>query len=104
MKERNGKRNYASRSGEAGATMWLFKTPLILQIAVEEGEKRLKLDVFGFTAEGTPVDLAVFTFVLVDAFKQKADYDKKKEVDEWLEKYGNKTFEELMRMESDGEE
>ena len=64
----------------------------------------MKLDVFGFVAEGTPWELAFFTFVLVSAFKQKSDDDKQKEVEEWMKKYGDKTFEELMRMERDGEE
>ena len=39
--EHNGKRNYASRSGTAGATVWLFKSPLILQKAVGGVDFRL---------------------------------------------------------------
>lgn len=65
----------------------------------------MKLNVFNaFVAEGEPADLAMFLFVLICGLQQKTDDDKKKEVDEWLKKYGDKTFEELMRMERDEEE
>ena len=56
------------------------------------------------TVEGTEMELAFFTAILLETFRMKNDADKKKEVDDWLKKYGDKTFEELMRMERDEEE
>lgn len=56
------------------------------------------------TVEGDETELAFFTAILLETFRMKNDADKKKEVDDWLKKYGDKTFEELMRMERDEEE
>ena len=65
----------------------------------------MKLKVFGvIEAEGEPADLAYYTCLIVFVLKDKQDADKKKEVDDWMKKYGDKTFDELMRMESEGEE
>ena len=54
--------------------------------------------------EGNEIECAMYTCVSLEALRLKNEHDKKKEVDEWLEKYGNKTFEELMRTERDDEE
>ena len=59
----------------------------------------MTIDIFGFKAEGEPSELAWFVFVLVSLFQAKKDADTKKEVDAWLAKYGDKTFEELMNVE-----
>ena len=56
------------------------------------------------TVEGTEMELALFTAILLETFRMKNDADKKKEVEDWMKKYGDKTFEELMRMERDEEE
>lgn len=56
------------------------------------------------TAEGDETELAFFTAILLETFRMKNDADKKKEVDDWMKKYGDKTFEELMRTERDEEE
>lgn len=64
----------------------------------------MTLNVFGFEAEGDPQELALFTLVLTFAIKKQTDIEKKKEVDEWMKKYGDKTFEELMKTERDDEE
>ena len=64
----------------------------------------MTLNVFGFEAEGDPQELALFTLVLTFAIKKQTDIEKKKEVDEWMKKYGDKTFEELMKTEREGEE
>ena len=64
----------------------------------------MTLNVFGFEAEGDPQELALFTLVLTFAIKKQTDIEKKKEVDEWMKKYGDKTFEELMKTEREDEE
>lgn len=56
------------------------------------------------TVEGTEMELALFTAILLETFRMKNDADKKKEVDDWMKKYGDKTFDELMKMERDEEE
>lgn len=53
--------------------------------------------------EGNEMELAFFTAVLLETFRMKSEADKKKEVDDWLKKYGDKTFDELMKMERDEE-
>jgi len=55
------------------------------------------------TAEGNEMELAFYTAVLLETFRLKNEAYKKKEFDDWLKKYGDKTFEELMKMESDEE-
>ena len=65
----------------------------------------MKLTVFnGFVAEGTEAELAFYTLLLVESFRLKKEHDDKVEVDEWMKKYGDKTFEEIMRMEREDEE
>ena len=67
--------------------------------------KRMKLTVFnGFVAEGTEAELAFYTLLLVESFRLKKEHDDKVEVDEWMKKYGDKTFEEIMKMEREDEE
>ena len=56
------------------------------------------------TVEGDETELAFFTAILLETFRMKNDADKKKEVEDWMKKYGDKTFEELMRTERDEEE
>lgn len=56
------------------------------------------------TVEGDEMELALFTAILLETFRMKNDADKKKEVEDWMKKYGDKTFDELMRMERDEEE
>ena len=65
----------------------------------------MKLTVFDvMVAEGTEIECAMFACVFLEALRMKDEHDKKKEVDEWLEKYGDMTFDELMRKErEDGE-
>lgn len=57
-----------------------------------------------FEAEGEPADLAYFASLIICVLKDKEEADKKKQVKEWLDKYGSKTFDEIMRMERDEEE
>ena len=65
----------------------------------------MKLKVFDvIVAEGSEAECAFYTALLIETFRLKQEQDKKKEVDDWLEKYGDKTFEELMKMERDEEE
>ena len=65
----------------------------------------MKLTVFnGFVAEGTEAELAFYTLLLVESFRLKKEHDDKVEVDEWMKKYGDKTFEEIMKMEREDEE
>lgn len=102
--EHNGKGNYASRfGGQPVLRVQLLKTALLLQ---KEVRKRfMKLNVCEIiTVEGTEMELAFFTAVLLETFRMKSEADKKKEVDNWLKKYGDKTFDELMKMERDEEE
>ena len=56
------------------------------------------------TVEGNEMELAFYTAVLLEAFRLKNEADKKKEFDDWLKKYGDKTFDELMKMEREDEE
>lgn len=55
-------------------------------------------------AEGSEVECAMYTHCLLQFMRMQTEHDKKKEVDEWMRKFGNKTFEELMKMERDEEE
>lgn len=55
-------------------------------------------------AEGTEVECAMYTHTLLEIFRLKSEFDKKKETDEWLKKYGDMTFDELMKRERDDEE
>ena len=53
-----------------------------------------------FVAEGDERELALYTALLFEVMKGISDIHKKKEVEDWMEKYGNKTFEELMKSET----
>ena len=65
----------------------------------------MKLTMFdAFVIEGEPTELAFFMSMVLCVLKDKDESDKKKEVESWMAKYGDKTFDELMRMERDGEE
>ena len=65
----------------------------------------MKLKVFDcFTAEGTEAELAMFTMLILECFQLKDEQKKKKDVEDWMKKYGEKTFAELMKMERDEEE
>lgn len=55
-------------------------------------------------AEGTALDLAMYTHTLLEIFRIKHEFDKKRDVEEWMEKFGDMTFEELMRKEREDEE
>ena len=60
----------------------------------------MKLKVFDvITVEGEEMECALYTAILLEAFKLKNEHDKKKEFDDWLAKYGDMTFEELMKKE-----
>ena len=60
----------------------------------------MKLRVFdAFEVEGSEVECAMYTCILLEAIRMKDERDKNKEVDEWMKKYGEKTFAELMEME-----
>ena len=41
---------------------------------------------------------------MIESFRLKQEHDKKQDVKEWMEKYGDKTFEDLMKMEREEEE
>ena len=65
----------------------------------------MKLKVFDIVeVEGTEIECAMYTCVFLEALRLKNEHDKKQEVDEWLKKYGEMTFDELMRKERDDEE
>lgn len=65
----------------------------------------MKLKVFSvIEAEGTEPELALYTLVLVEALRMKQEADKKSETEAWLKKFGDMTFEELMKRERDEEE
>jgi len=67
----------------------------------------MKLKVFDIiVAEGNEMELALYTHILLESMRLKAEHDKANEASEWLKKYGNMSLEELMRMEQedDGEE
>lgn len=53
-----------------------------------------------FVAEGTEQELAMYTTILLDMLKKISDFEKKKEVEDWMKKFGDKTFEELMQAET----
>lgn len=55
-------------------------------------------------AEGTELECAIYTHALIESIRMKQEFDKKQEVDEWLKKFGEMTFEELMKRERDDEE
>lgn len=65
----------------------------------------MKLKVFDIiVAEGTEIECAMYTCIFLEALRMKNEHDKQQEVEDWLEKYGSMTFEELMRRErEDGE-
>lgn len=52
-------------------------------------------------AEGTELECAIYTHALLESLRLKHEHDKKEEVDEWLKKYGDMTFDELMKRERD---
>ena len=53
-----------------------------------------------FVAEGDEREIALYTALLLEVMKGISDIHKKKEVEDWMKKYGNKTFEELMKSET----
>lgn len=57
-------------------------------------------------AEGKEIELAVYSHCLLEIFRLKYKYDQEKEAEDWMEKFGNVSFEELMKreQEEDGEE
>lgn len=55
-------------------------------------------------AEGSELECAIYSAAFLETIRLKQEHDKKQEVDEWLKKYGDMTFEELMKRESDDEE
>ena len=65
----------------------------------------MTLTVFdSFTAEGSATEVAIFTFCLLDLLKIKDEHDKDKKAKEWMEQFGNLTFEELMKREQEDDE
>ena len=54
-----------------------------------------------FVAEGSATEVAIFTFCLLDLLKIKDEQDKDKKAKEWMEQFGNLTFEELMKREQE---
>lgn len=50
------------------------------------------------------MECALYTHVLLQLLRLQTEHDRKKEVDEWMKKFGDKTFDELMKMERDEEE
>lgn len=57
-------------------------------------------------AEGKEIELAVYTHCLLEIFRLKHEFDKQQDAENWMEKFGNMTFEELIKreQEEDGEE
>lgn len=55
-------------------------------------------------AEGTEIECAMYTHTLIEIFRLKNEYDKRKETEEWMKKFGEMTFDELMKRERDDEE
>jgi hypothetical protein len=65
----------------------------------------MKLKVFEvIVAEGTEIECALYTHVLIDIFRMKSEFDKKKEVEDWMKKFGDMTIDELMKREREEEE
>ena len=61
----------------------------------------MRLKIFDvFVAEGDEREIALYTALLIEVLKNMNDIQKKKEVEDWMKKYGNKTFEELMKSET----
>ena len=61
----------------------------------------MRLKIFDvFVAEGDEREIALYTALLFEMLKNMSDIQKKKEVEDWMKKYGNKTFEELMKSET----
>lgn len=55
-------------------------------------------------AEGTELECAIYSAAFIEALRLTNEFDKKKETEEWLKKYGSMTFDELMRREREEEE
>ena len=65
----------------------------------------MRLKIFDvFVAEGDEREIALYTALLIEVLKNMNDIQKKKEVEDWMKKYGNKTFEELMKSETQGDD
>ena len=61
----------------------------------------MRLKIFDvFVAEGDEREIALYTALLIEVLKNMNDIQKKKEVEDWMKKYGDKTFEELMKSET----
>lgn len=58
-------------------------------------------------AEGSELECAIYTHALIESFRLKFERDEKEKVHkeaELLNKFGDMTFEDLLKMERDGEE
>ena len=65
----------------------------------------MKVTIMGIiVAEGNELECAIYSAAFIETFRLKQEHDKKKEVDEWLKKYGDMTFEQLMNKEREEEE
>ena len=53
-----------------------------------------------FVAEGTEQELAMYTTLLLDMLTKVNEFNKKKEVEDWMKKFGEKTFKDLMDAEN----
>lgn len=53
-----------------------------------------------FVAEGTEQELAMYTTLLLDMLTKVNEFNKKKEVEDWMKKFGDKTFKDLMDAEN----
>ena len=65
----------------------------------------MKMTVFNlFEVEGNEMECALYTCIMIEALRMKKEHDDKKELDEWMTRFGNMTFEELLRHEREGDE
>ena len=56
------------------------------------------------TVEGSELECAVFTHAFLEVFRMKGEFDRKKEEEAWLKKYGNMSIGEIMKREREEEE
>ena len=62
----------------------------------------MKVTVMGIiVAEGSELECAIYTAAFLETLRLKQEHDKNKEAEEWLKKYGEMTFEQLMNKERD---
>lgn len=57
-----------------------------------------------FIAEGTEMELALYTAILLDVLKQKHEHDQKQMDAEWLKQFGDPSLGDLMRREQEEDE